>query len=224
MCGRFVGYSTLDQIQSQFKIDEIRPGQIQPNYNVAPQQPIVVVIQESLKRILDLMHWGLVPFWAKEKSIGYRMINARSETAANKPSFKTAFKNRRCLIVNDGFYEWMGSKGQKEPVFIKPKAKGPFAFAGLWEIWKSKDNPLEPYKSCTVLTTEASDSIAKIHHRMPAVLKPEAYDAWLDPMQRNPVELNQILSRDIYQEFESYLVSKDVNSANNNAPSLIEAK
>jgi putative SOS response-associated peptidase YedK len=224
MCGRFVGYSTLDQVQFHFKIDVIRPAQIQQNYNVAPQQQVAVVIQEALKRILDVMHWGLIPAWAKKKSIGYRMINARSETAAAKPAFKAAFKYRRCLIVNDGFYEWMGSKGQKEPVFIKPKAKGPFAFAGLWEMWKSKDNRLGPNKTCTILTTNAAESIANIHHRMPVVLKPEAYDVWLDPMQRNPVELNQVLSRNIYQKFESHLVSKAVNSPSNNIPSLIEPK
>jgi len=224
MCGRFVGYSTLEQIQSHFNVGVLEPDRVQPSYNIAPQQELAVVTQKGLERILSLMHWGLVPFWAKESSIGNRMINARSETVAEKPAFRNAFKHRRCLIVNDGFFEWKGAKGNKQPVFLKPKGQGgPFGFAGLWEIWKPKEDEFaKDYKSCTILTTEASESVKPIHHRMPIMLKPFAYEKWLDPMIKDSVELHRILENR-YRDFENYPVSKAVNSPQKNDPSFIVA-
>ncbi len=222
MCGRFVGYSTAEQIQAHFKVETVQAGTIQASYNTAPQQELAVITQEGLQRTLSLMHWGLVPFWAKDPSIGNRMINARSETVSQKPAFKNAFQNRRCLIVNDGFFEWKGTKGNKQPVFLKPKGKdGPFGFAGLWELWKAKeDASFGDYRSCTILTTEASESVKPIHHRMPIVLKPPAYDRWLDPSTKDPAELHRILE-DCYLDFENHTVSKEVNSPVTNDPSLI---
>jgi len=222
MCGRFVGYSSLEQIQSHFKVNRILPGRIEPSYNIAPTQQISVITQEGSERVLSLMHWGLVPFWAKDPSIGNRMINARSETVAEKPAFKNAFRNRRCLIVNDGFFEWKGTKGNKQPVFLKPKGfEGPFAFAGLWEIWKPKDDEFaEGYKSCTILTTDASESVKPIHHRMPVMLKSSSYDGWLDPTLKDPTELQEIL-KNRYLDFEHHPVSKKVNFPEHDDPSLI---
>ncbi|MEW5816407.1 MAG: SOS response-associated peptidase [Spirochaetota bacterium] len=222
MCGRFVGYSTFDQIRSHFKVETVFPETIHPSYNIAPQQKVAVVTQEGSERVLSFMHWGLVPSWAKDASIGNKMINARSETVAEKPAFKNAFRNRRCLIINDGFFEWQGTKGNKKPMFIKPKGEyGPFGFAGLWEIWNSKDDKSEEYRSCTIITTEASESIKPIHHRMPVVLKPSVYVKWLDPAFRDSVGLKDILAGHRYRDFESHPVSRDVNFVKNNDESLI---
>ncbi len=149
------------------------------------------------------------------------MINARAETIAEKPSFKNAFKKRRCLIIADGFYEWKGTKGQKQPMLITLPDKKPFAFAGLWEIWhKNKQAPA--YRSCTIITTEASASIREIHHRMPVILKPEVYKDWLNPQYQNTENLKHILAVERLTELTSYPVSKQVNSARNNDLSLLD--
>jgi putative SOS response-associated peptidase YedK len=215
MCGRFVAFSTIDEIQKHFGVDRLLAEQVQPSYNVAPTQQIAVVLQDDAQRVLEMMHWGLVPFWAKDPSIGSRMINARSETVAEKPSFKAAFRKRRCLIVNDGFFEWTGPKGNRQPVFIRPnEERGPFAFAGLWEVWRPRENPAAPaLKSCTILTTDSSESIRQIHHRMPMMLKPEAYSVWLDPT----TDLQQL---EVYRDFKTEPVSQAVNSPENNDPSI----
>jgi len=149
------------------------------------------------------------------------MINARSESIAEKPSFRNAFKKRRCLILADGFYEWKGEKGRKQPMFITLPDRKPFAFAGLWETW-NKDDQDTIHKSCTIITTQASESIRDIHHRMPVILKPPAYESWLDPGNQNVVELGKMLKNEIVTELVSYPVSKQVNSTRNNDPSCIE--
>jgi putative SOS response-associated peptidase YedK len=224
MCGRFVGFSSLEQIQTHFGVDQVNSPDLKVNFNIAPQQQLAVIIQQDSQRTLELMHWGLVPFWAKDTAMGSRMINARLETAASKPSFKTAFRKRRCLIINDGFFEWTGPKGRKIPLYIKPVGiRGPFAFGGLWETWRPKagqDRP--PYKSCTILTTSASASIRPIHHRMPVMLLPEAYDRWLDPAQTDPDRLHHLLHQHHIRHFKSRPVSKAVNNAGNNSPALIQ--
>lgn len=224
MCGRFVSFSTTDEIQRHFGVEKIRPKEVQPSYNVAPTQQIAVVFQESGQQVLDTMHWGLVPFWAKDPSIGNRMINARSETVAEKPSFKAAFRQRRCLIVNDGFFEWTGPKGNRQPMFIKPEGEtGPFAFAGLWETWKPKEEPdATPLTSCTILTMDAAESIREIHHRMPVMLKPGAYEVWLNPAGIDPGDFERIVSTQAYSNFEAIPVSQAVNSPDRNDPSLLE--
>jgi putative SOS response-associated peptidase YedK len=135
---------------------------------------------------LEKLHWGLVPHWAKDISTGYKMINARVETVSSKPSFRDAFKKRRCLILADGFYEWKGEKGQKQPFFITLPDEKPFAFAGLWETWRDKDKQEDSYRSCTIITREASESLKDIHDRMPSVLNPDSYDAWLIKKTKTP--------------------------------------
>ncbi len=149
------------------------------------------------------------------------MINARAETVAEKPSFKNAFKKRRCLIIADGFYEWKGPKGQKQPMLITLPDKKPFAFAGLWETW-GKNQPQTPYRSCTIITTEASPSIRDIHHRMPVILKPEVYHHWLDPENEDITDLKKILEEERLTELTSYPVSRQVNATRNNDASMIE--
>ena len=220
MCGRFVGFRSLDELKGFFPIDKAACEAIS-NYNVAPSQEILAIAKYEGENWLVKFHWGLVPFWAKDISIGNRMINARSESIAEKPSFRNAFKKRRCLIPADGFYEWKGEKGKKQPMFITLPDHEPFAFAGLWETWKKDDQELN-YKSCTIITTQASESIRDIHHRMPVILKPPAYESWLDPGNQNVVELGEMLKNEIVTELASYPVSKQVNSTRNNDPNCIE--
>jgi len=221
MCGRFVAFSTIDEIQKHFGVGQLRTEQVKPSYNVAPTQAVAVVRRDGEERVLEKMHWGLVPFWAKDPSIGSRMINARVETVAEKPSFKAAFKKRRCLIVNDGFFEWTGSKGNRQPLFIRPEAQaGPFAFAGLWEVWKPREAPeASALHSCTILTMDASESIRQIHHRMPLMLKPDSYALWIDPGEIASGDLKTLA---IYGDFETVPVSQAVNSPESNDPSILD--
>ena len=221
MCGRFVGFRSLEELKDIYPIDRAA-CEVVANYNVAPSQEVLVLVKYAGENWLDRFHWGLVPFWAKDISIGNRMINARSESIAEKPSFRNAFKKRRCLILADGFYEWKGEKGHKQPMFITLPDKKPFAFAGLWESWNNKDTEEAVYKSCTIITTRASESIRDIHHRMPVILKAEVYEHWLEPANQNITELEGILKDDICTEFVSYPVSKQVNSTRNNDPSCVE--
>ena len=220
MCGRFAGYRSHHELQKAFPIDKAACD-VTENYNVSPSQEVLAIIQHDNENWLEKLHWGLVPFWAKDITIGSRMINARVETVASKPSFRNAFKKRRCLILADGFYEWKGTKGQKQPMFITLPDGEPFAFAGLWDTWHPKDDPDDIYKSCTIITTAASDSVREIHHRMPAILKPEIYESWLDPMNQDESELADILRSGIVLELVSHAVSKNVNSIKNNEPSNI---
>ena len=162
MCGRFVQFSNLKFLRKHFPIDVVDIAALTPNYNVAPTQEILAIVRRDGKNHLEKLHWGLVPFWAKDTAIGNRMINARSETAATKPSFRNAFKNRRCLILADGFFERAGEKGQKQPMFLKLPSDRPLAFAGLWETWDSQGREATPYRSCTILTREASESVIPI--------------------------------------------------------------
>ena len=219
MCGRLVGFRGLDELKKVFPIDHAACEVIE-NYNVAPSQQILCIIQYGSEKRLEKLHWGLVPFWADDTSIGNRMINARAETIATKPSFRNAFRKRRCLILADGFFEWKGKKGRKQPLFITLPDNQPFAFAGLWDIWK-KGGGDSDYKSCTIITTDASESIREIHHRMPAVLKPETYSSWLDPENTNVDDLTNILQTGIVTEFLGHPVSKQVNSVQNNTPDNI---
>jgi len=221
MCGRFVGFRSLDELKIYFPIDKA-VCEATSNFNVAPSHEVLVIIKQDGENRLDKFHWGLVPFWAKDISIGNRMINARAESVAEKPSFRNAFKKRRCLILADGFYEWRGAKGLKQPIFITLPDKKPFAFAGLWETWHKKDDQDLIYKSCSIITTQAGKSIRDIHHRMPVILKPQIYETWLDPGNQNVAELDKMLKNEIITELVSHPVSKRVNATHNNDPSCIE--
>ena len=222
MCGRYARYSDIEQIKSHFPIDRVALDEAAPNYNVAPTQEVLAVIHQGEFNTLDKLHWGLVPFWAKDIKIGSKMINARQETVSSKPSFREAFKKRRCLIPADGFFEWTGSKGQKQPVFITLPDKKPFVFAGLWETWQDKADSGTVYRSCTIITREAAGELAKIHNRMPVVLAPEAYTEWMEPGKGGVESLLGILSSVAVTEFTYYPVSKQVNAVRNNEPGNIE--
>ena len=220
MCGRFVGFRPLEELINFFPIDVAR-AEVTETFNVAPTQEVLAIVRHDGQNYLERLNWGLVPFWAKDKAIGNRMINARSETAAVKPSFRTPFRKRRCLILADGFYEWKGKKGQKQPIFLTLPSGEPFAFAGLWETWDNKGKD-ESYRSCTILTREASESVKPIHHRMPVILRPEAYGAWLDPDNQDKDALQNIIDNQIFTDLASVPVSTQVNSVRNNRPENIQ--
>lgn len=221
MCGRFAQHSPIEIFQLAFNIDIIE-SDATPNYNIAPTQQILCILNQDNQNHLVKFHWGLVPFWSKDIKIGSRMINARAETVADKPAFHNAFKKRRCLILADGYYEWKGKKGQKQPYYITIPSGKPFAFAGLWETWLSKEIDDESaYRSCTIITTEASESLKDLHHRMPVILLKDYHEKWLNPEIQNQKELKNVLENGIIDDLQYYPVSKHVNSPKNNDPECI---
>src|SRR5215212_10266217 len=177
MCGRYTLSTPAGRLTEEFQLDEVAVD-LTPSYNVAPTQQVAAVLEEDGKRRLEMLKWGLVPSWADDPEIGARMINARSETAPEKPSFRRAFRRRRCLIATDGFYEWKRENGGKQPYYFHMQEGRPFAFAGLWESWDKGGGAL---RSCTILTTRANSVLDGIHDRMPVILPSGAYDLWLDP-------------------------------------------
>jgi putative SOS response-associated peptidase YedK len=223
MCGRFALFSSSKELQQFFDAHPVAFG-IQPNYNVAPAQEIPVIIQYEDGRHFKRRHWGLVPFWAKDISVGSRMINARVETVTSKPAFRAALKQRRCLIPVNGFYEWKGKAGEKQPYYFYLPSGEPFAFAGLWEVWEDRNAPPDagPYKSCTIITTDAGDAVKEIHNRMPLILKPEAYAAWLDPENKEPGRIQRLLRAEHVKELKRYAISRLVNRVENNSRECIE--
>jgi putative SOS response-associated peptidase YedK len=222
MCGRFVQDFTFETLQQNFNI-RAEDRSIVPNFNVAPTQEILTIIKHENENTLERLHWGLVPFWTKDVSIGSRMINARVETVASKPSFRNAFKKRRCLIPAGGFYEWKGEKGQKQPYYITIPSGEPFAFAGLWESWTDKEGDDDSVcKSCTIITTSASESIVELHNRMPVILDPDVYEQWLHVELQDAKQLEPILNDGIVHDLKYYQVSTFVNSVKNNDPNCIK--
>jgi len=220
MCGRFVQFRGFEELRAHFPIDMSHVEGV-PNYNVAPTQQVLAIARYDGQNHLIKFHWGLVPFWAKEISIGSKMINARAETVDSKPGFRNAFKKRRCLIPADGFYEWAGVKGRKQPVYITKPDHSPLAFAGLCEIRDNKRQEDEAYRSCTIITTKASESVQEIHNRMPAILKPEAYGAWLDPKNQDVTGLQDFIQNQILIELVNIPISQRVNSVKSNGPENI---
>lgn len=218
MCGRFFIALKYDDLKDAFPEFE-PPHEWQPRYNIAPTQPVPVVANDGQPSI-SFFQWGLVPSWAKDPTIGNRMINARGETLAEKPSFRAAYRRRRCLILADGFYEWRAEPGQrtKTPLAIRLRSGAAFAFAGLWEIWRPDDTSL---LSCTIITTAPNSLIAPIHDRMPVILPRNAYATWLDPAERTPQDLQHLLSPYPAEEMVAYPVSTLVNSPANDLPECI---
>ena len=222
MCGRFRVARSKEILEEAFGAEEsvsadesLSPLDWSPRYNVAPGQAVVAVRQDAARpaRRLSLLRWGLIPAWAKEAAIGYKMINARSETAADKPAFREALRKRRCLIPADGFYEWkragMGSKKAKLPYCFTLADDSVFAFAGLWERWRSPQGP--PVESCTILTTAPNELVRDVHDRMPVILAPDAYDLWLDPGFSRVEELQPLLKPYPAAAMRRYRVSPRVN-------------
>ena len=220
MCGRYTITTPLEGLRAVFLFEEV--PNLAPRYNVAPSQDVPIVrLDPDGKRVLTMVRWGLIPFWAKDKDISYRMINARAETVAEKPSFREAFKRRRCLVVADGFYEWQKrEQGPKQPYYITLKSGGPMAFAGLWERWSDRESN-ETIESCTIIVTDANKLLRPIHDRMPVIIAPENFDAWLDTSGGLEIAL-ALLQPFPPAALEAYAVSTRVNKPQNDEASLIE--
>ncbi len=216
MCGRYTLSTPAGRLAEEFQLDD-GAVELTPSYNVAPTQQVAAVLEENGKRRLEMLRWGLVPSWADDPEIGARMINARSETAPEKPSFRRAFLGRRCLIAADGFYEWKREPGGKQPYYFRMEDGRPFAFAGLWESWE-KDGEL---RSCAILTTRANSVLEGIHDRMPVILPSGAYDAWLDP-DADKEQLIDLMIPYPGDDLQTYPVSRFVNSPYNNDERCIE--
>jgi putative SOS response-associated peptidase YedK len=218
MCGRFTLATNTQKLAEAFSEFEV-PADLPPRYNVAPTQPVAVVANNGQHKV-EFFQWGLIPSWAKDPKIGSQMINARAETLAEKASFKNAYKRRRCLVLADGFYEWRKEEdNSKTPTYIRLASGDPFAFAGLWELWQTAEDTV---LSCTIITTQPNELMAQIHNRMPVILLPETYEQWLDPAERMPDQLNDLLKPYPADLMTAYPVSKMVNSPRNDSPALIE--
>jgi len=213
MCGRFCLISTPETIAIFFGFNIDLP--FEARYNIAPNQQILAVRQQDDYLEPALLRWGLIPSWAKEKSIGYKMINARSETLAEKPSFRSAYKSRRCLIPATGFFEWKKEEKSKQPYFIHRDDGGIFCFAGLWEAWTDKPSG-EVIESCTIITTEANELMKPLHHRMPVIIPKEEYAHWTSCQSGS-----DIMKPSEWQGFEAYPVSTYVNSPKNEGSQCI---
>lgn len=219
MCGRFSLIANIRELEERFGFTA-EGFDLGPSFNVAPTQSVITVRAHEVNRVATPMRWGLVPSWAKDISIGNKMINARAETVSERPSFRAAFKRRRCLVLADGFYEWQKVGKSKVPMRIGLKSGEPFAFAGLWEVWKSPDG--EDILSCTIITTNANEFMQSIHERMPVILPPDAEEAWTDPEFDDSDGLQALLKPYDPEVMTAYEVSTLVNSPRNNAPEVIE--
>jgi putative SOS response-associated peptidase YedK len=215
MCGRFTLTATPQAVQSLFPDLDV-PEDLAPRYNIAPTQPVLAVRTGSAgKPELVPLRWGLVPAWADDQAPGSGLINARAETAAEKPTFRSAFRKRRCLVLADGFYEWQKVDGRKQPYYFRLREGGPFAFAGLWERWEKGEAPLE---SCTLLTTEANAVLRPVHDRMLVILPPAAFGPWLDTSLQAVPDLKALLRPYPAEGMTGYPVSTRVNNPRNDSP------
>lgn len=224
MCGRFTNKATKQQIEKEFKTVGKNPEIFAPRYNIAPSQLIEVVFAPEAERLLAQLKWGLVPSWAKDAEIGNRMINARAETLDEKPSFRDAFKKRRCLIPATGFYEWDKkgkAAGGKQPYYFYLKEREVFGFAGLYEEWHDRETG-EVLETCTIITTEANEILKPVHDRMPVIIEPVDYDQWLDSKETKPDRLKKMLAPYPANEMLSHAVSTNVNYPDADTPELIK--
>jgi putative SOS response-associated peptidase YedK len=251
MCGRYASARKRQDLLEEFRIDRDRvPVDLEPDYNVAPTKPVYAVLTRSQRepgegggpeagagdgaadvaRELRVVRWGLVPFWAKDPSIGSRMINARVETVDSKPAFRRAFAKRRCLLPADGFYEWLQVQDQgkvrKQPYYIHRADNGVLAFAGLYELWRDKsapdDHPQAWLWTAVIITTRAEDEVGHIHERMPMVIDPARWDDWLDPANTEAPHVHALLAPASASGLATYPVGTAVNYVKNNGPALIE--
>jgi putative SOS response-associated peptidase YedK len=218
MCGRFTLKAKPEAVAAAFGLPSL--PLLEPRYNVAPTQTVAAVRldRDTGSRRLDLLRWGLVPGWADDPAIGNRMINARAETVAVKPAYRHAFKARRCLVVADGFFEWQKRGGRKQPYHIRLTDDRPFAFAGLWEHWERETGVVD---SCALITTEPNELVRPIHERMPAILRREDYDRWLDPAVTDPAVLSAMLGPYPAAEMVAVPVSTLVNAPAHDQPECV---
>jgi putative SOS response-associated peptidase YedK len=225
MCGRYVSVSSPTILAERFLVDEVRVTETEPSYNVTPRAEVPVVAVSQGRRVLDLVRWGLVPSWAKDLKIGDRQINARAEKITTSNAYKRAFAKRRCIIPADGFYEWQAveHRKQKVPWFFRRCDGEPLAFAGLWEIWhdRSQGDDAPRVRSCVIITTDANEVVAPIHHRMPALLPESAWAEWLDRENQDVDSLRRLLVPAAVDELEAWPVTTLVNKPENNGPELL---
>ena len=222
MCGRFTLFADYEQILERFDVDvAFDEENYSPNFNVAPSQSVVSIINDGNSNRLGSLRWGLIPKWAENEKIGYKLIDARSETVESKPSFRHAFLKKRCIIVMDSFYEWVAGPDGKIPMRIKMKSDETFGAAGLWESWKNPNGDL--IHSCTILTTEANTLVKDIHDRMPVILTRENEKEWLNPSLQDKEVLKSMLIPYDAALMEAYPVSSEVNSPKNNHIDLLNS-
>jgi putative SOS response-associated peptidase YedK len=223
MCGRMVLTRSAAEIAEAFELETTL--ELAARYNIAPSQPIAAVRVQQAGRELTMLHWGLIPSWAREKAIGNRMINARSETAAEKPAFRAAMRQRRCIVPADGFYEWQGAGGKsgtpKVPHLFRRRGGAPLAIAGLYEAWTDHGSG-EVVESCSLLTTEANATVRPVHHRMPVLLERRDFSLWLDPEVNDTDRLQSLLVPCAPDRLEAIVVSSHVNDPRNEDPGCIE--
>lgn len=218
MCGRFALFATSEELARHFGLAEAVAEALPPHYNVTPGQAVAVVRERDGVRRLDFLKWGLVPFWAKDASIGQRLINARLDSVASKPSFREAFTRRRCLIAASGFYEWGEAvQGRRRPFFVRGRGEPLLAFAGLWERWRAPDG--RTLETCVIVTTDANSTLAPIHERMPVLVAREDQARWLDPCT-SAAEAAEIAAR--APQLDTWPVSLAVNDPRNDDAALIE--
>ncbi len=220
MCGRVTIQTPALALAREFALTGIRTALEHPRYNLAPTQLMPVVINDGT-RMLDAYRWGLIPSWAKEASIANKLINARGETVAEKPSFRSALKRRRCLVLVDGWFEWKQNTKPKTPYYFHRKDGHPMAFAGLWEEWTAPDTG-EVLRTCTLITTGPNALMAPIHDRMPVILSPEARERWLDPEPQEASVLQALLVPNEDEPLEAWEVARVVNSPMNDVAACVE--
>lgn len=221
MCGRFVSKAEKKQIEKEFNVKIADGNLIAPRYNIAPTQMIAAIAEIENARELASFKWGLIPHWAKDDSMGSKLINARAETLREKPSFREAFRSRRCIIPASGFFEWAKTpKGAKQPFYFYLKDKEVFGFAGLWEEWLDKQTG-ELTETCTIITTEANEVLKPVHDRMPVILKSDSYEKWLSPKVKETAELQNLLASYPAAEMSSHAVSRAVNITSSDSVELI---
>jgi putative SOS response-associated peptidase YedK len=221
MCGRFAASKSGEELQREFQLRVIRAAP-KPSFNVAPTMQAPVVVNDG-GRALDFFRWGLIPWWAKDPSIGAKTINARADTLAEKPAFRDAFRLRRCLVLADGFFEWKvaaGSKGERVPHFIRLQGGRSMPFAGLWERWRAPEG--SEVLTCTIVTTTANELLAPLHDRLPVILGPESVDRWLDPQAHEGPDLLSLLAPCPSGWLEAFPVSSFVNKPDNDGPECIQ--
>ena len=217
MCGRFNLITDAQALVDFFALSDSLD--VAPRYNIAPAQSILAVRQQDGRRTAAALHWGLIPRWSKDRKIGYKTINARAETVAEKPAFRSAFRRRRCLIPATGFFEWRTVASGKQPYNILRRDGNLMAFAGLWESWRSPDG--EQIESCTIIITEANESVRPVHDRMPVILDPEAYPIWLNPDLQDPAKLQPLLRPCPAELTVAVPVSRSVGNPANDGPDCV---
>jgi putative SOS response-associated peptidase YedK len=218
MCGRYKIVTDAQALYDAFQVQAELDGAALARYNVAPATEQLVILSEGGRRVARWHHWGLIPHWAKDKTIGYKTINARGESVAAKPAFRAAFRQRRCLVPATGFYEWKALAGAKQPYLIRLNGGELFSFAGLWETWAGPEGEV---RSFTIITTGPNELMARIHERMPAIIPRAQYARWLDPALHDPVELQPMIASYPAQEMQAVPVSAKIDSARNQGAGLI---